>query len=159
MDTNTATKIADKILDDLLDRGGVGQELSYIQDTDPEIWAEIRSVQRDIVLEGCSSTPKNLVESVVAYAVDPAHLSLLSRAGTIYNEVSALLPDNTLEDKTALAMAEEAGKAIKAYNELVHEGHGTAEALHKELAQTIAMCLRLYHEVNTAVDFVDQQED
>ena len=79
-------------------------------------------------------------------AVPKEHQPLLLDAIRIYGEALDLFPDNTLS-QTALALAEEAGEAVKAFNEIRYEGKGELADLNKELAQTIAMSLRLYSEM------------
>lgn len=74
------------------------------------------------------------------------HVLLLTDAVRIYGEALDLFPDNTLS-QTALALAEEAGEAVKVFNEIRYEGKGELSDLSKELAQTIAMSLRLYTEM------------
>lgn len=53
---------------------------------------------------------------------------------------------------TTLAMAEEAGEAVKAALDLHHRKRGaTPEKLRRELVQTIAMCIRVAEEGDSAL--------
>lgn len=77
-----------------------------------------------------SGNDDNLYEAVI---------KILNR----YEEALAKHPDNWPNDvihMTAI-MAEEAGEAIQAANNAVHEGE-SLEPLRQELAQTAAMCIR-----------------
>ena len=49
MTNETDKRRAQAVLDNLLDRKGVGNELEYVRDGDPETWAEIQSTIGELI--------------------------------------------------------------------------------------------------------------
>lgn len=74
-------------------------------------------------------------------------LPLLTEAAFEAERAKRLFPSPA---HLTLALAEEAGEAVKAAMDM-RQKSGTREALEKELVQTIAMCIRLYYEGDPSI--------